>query len=228
MNEPKRLLAGGGTEFERILLGAAGREEPTQKQRRRMQRALIGAQFGILATSAKALAAVSNNVVIVAVVAASLAGATSSIVVAPPIPDAKPEVAVPGLRETSPTPIVSVVEQLPLAQDEPMAPNRAKPEVLARRPPDLRDEIALMDQARTALRLGAPGRALATLEQYRSRFPRGSFGQEAAVLRVESLQASGRSARAKAEAGDFLARHPNSPHAERLRQVVRETSSSPR
>src|SRR5512145_637053 len=143
MNEPKRLLAGGGTEFERILLGAVGREEPTQKQRRTMQRALIWAKIGILTTSAKALAAVGNNVVIVAVVAASLAGTASSLVVAPPMPEAKPAaaLAVSGQRETSPAPFDSVSERLPLVHDEPIAPSRAKPEVLARRPPDLRDEI---------------------------------------------------------------------------------------
>jgi hypothetical protein len=231
MSDPRRLLAGDATEFERLLLGAAGHERPSHSQHRRMRRALILAELGVFATSAKALASLAQHVVVVAVVASSLAGSDSpSAVMSSRLQNegVTPTCASATSKEQAKEPVGALaydatVEHLPLVSSEPTDPKvagRARPDAPPRRLPDLREEIALMDQARMALRLRAPDRALATLEQYRTRFPRGSFGQEAMVSRIEALAASGNRTRAMAEATEFLTRHPNSPHAERLRLVM--------
>jgi hypothetical protein len=233
MTDPRRLLASDATEFERLLLGAAGREQPSPFQRKRMRRALVLAEFGILTTSVKAIASLASHVVVVAVVASTLAGGTSSSQVAP-ANDARASVAStiagtagPTQEESSPVapsailPYDATAEHLPLVGD---SPSDVKASGRTRRLPALHEEIVLMDQARTALRSGAPSKALTILGRYQTQFPRGSFGQEVTVLRIEALAASGSRSSAVAEAKNFLATHPNSPHAERLRLVTGKSS----
>lgn len=235
MTDPRRLLAGDATEFERLLLGAARQEHPSPLQRKRMRRALVLAELGILTTSVKAIASIASHVVVVAVVASTLAGGTSSSPVVPAndtvtsvsaraAAASKPELRGPSSAAPQALPYDSTVERLPLVEGSSVDRGgaRVRPETAPRRLPALREEIALMDQARTSLRSGAPAKALATLEQYRTQFPRGTFGQEAVALRIEALAASGNRSKAVAEAKDFLAKQPNSPHAERLRLVIGE------
>ncbi len=243
MTEPVRLLVGDATEFERYLLGAATRERPTRLQRLRMRRGIVLAELGIVGTAAKALAFLTQQVVVVAVVAGSLAGKGSSPASAPPRQLGEID-AHSATRVSASSPFEhsasseSAASQVEMVDEEAGATNvgstRSKPEVAAastvapRRLADLHEEIALMDQARTALRLGAPQSALGTLDRYRIRFPRGSFGQEAQALRIEALAASGSRARAVGLAREFLAHHPNSPHSDRLRRIVAASSPEPR
>jgi hypothetical protein len=84
---------------------------------------------------------------------------------------------------------------------------------------DIREEIRLLDQARSAVRSGASARALRVLAKYEQRFPRGQFRQEMLVLRMEAVNQSGESDRAAVLAKKFLADHPNSPHVERVEKV---------
>ena len=243
MTEPVRLLAGDATEFERYLLGAATRERPTRLQRMWMRRGIVLAELGIVGTATKALALLTQQVVVVAVVAGSLAGKGSTPVSASPRQLGE-TAAHSATRVSSSSPSArsasseSAVNQAEMVNEDPSATNdgstSSKPEVVAtptvgrRRLADLGGEIALMDQARTALRLGAPQSALGTLEQYRIRFPRGSFGQEAQALRIEALAANGSRARAVGLANEFLAHYPNSPHSDRLRRIVAASSPEPR
>lgn len=81
-------------------------------------------------------------------------------------------------------------------------------------------EIAWIDRARLALSAGQPATALTTLEQYRQRYPRGRFGPEATALEVEARLLGGDGAGARALAAHFLARHPTSPLAERVRSLT--------
>jgi hypothetical protein len=235
MTEPTRLLSGEATEFERLLLGAVAHEQPSRFQRRRMRRALALAELGFLATSAKAIAGFATHVMVVTVVATSLVGGGSSPIAAPAHPRRETSTAAqvrgvtkaPAARtsetESAAAP-VDAVSTPSLATDQ--EPAERKPETRGkafasqRRGAALRDEIALMDQARTELRSGAPARALSTLDQYRLQYPNGSFGQEATVLRIESLATSGNHSQAVIEANAFLARDPNSPHGDRLRRVI--------
>jgi hypothetical protein len=81
-------------------------------------------------------------------------------------------------------------------------------------------ELALVETARTALREGRPRDALAALEAHRSRFARGAFEEEAAVLRIEALAKAGESATASDLARSFLDKRPRSPYAPRVRRAL--------
>ena len=86
--------------------------------------------------------------------------------------------------------------------------------------PGLADEIALFDRARAALDAGEADRALGLLDSYESRFRTGSFIQEAEVLRVQALVRKGDRERASRVGQRFLAAHPTSPHAARIRAIL--------
>jgi TolA-binding protein len=87
---------------------------------------------------------------------------------------------------------------------------------------DLRDQIALLDAARGAVKAGATDRALVLLRRYETNFPGGAFRPEALALRIEALDAGGRDAEAQALARDFLARYPQSPVADRVARIARK------
>jgi hypothetical protein len=86
----------------------------------------------------------------------------------------------------------------------------------------LEQEVALLDEARSALHAGRTGTALERLNQHSARFPRGSLGLEAEVLRIEALAAAGRHAEASRRAKRILERSPNSIVAARLRRFVQD------
>jgi TolA-binding protein len=243
MTEPTRLLDRGATEFERYLLGAATRERPTRGQRLRMRRSIVLAELGMLGTVVNALAAATQQIVLVSVIAGALAGQGSVPTSTLPHSLREPVVSTTTNRSVNPhsdeksTPEIAppqldvTDEQSEVTQSElPHSKSEVTkvPSVAPRRAIELREEIALMDQARAALRSGSPKTALEHLEQYRSRFPSGSFGQEAQALRIEAIAVSGNSARASILAKAFLARYPNSPHRSRLRRLAESNPSEPR
>jgi hypothetical protein len=85
---------------------------------------------------------------------------------------------------------------------------------------DLREEIRLIDAARAAVAARSSTQALSLLRRYSVSYPGGTFGQEAAVLRMEALEQSGQRDKARALARDFLSRHAGSPLAERVARVA--------
>jgi hypothetical protein len=84
----------------------------------------------------------------------------------------------------------------------------------------LAKEVAALEPVRHALESGAPLGALALLDRYRTEFPRGRLTEEAAALRVEALASAGRRSEARALGAEFLAKHPESPMAERVRVLT--------
>ena len=71
------------------------------------------------------------------------------------------------------------------------------------------------------LRAGDAAGALAALDRYDAQFGKsGSLRVEATALRVEALVRAGQRKRAEALADAFLASHPNSPYATRIRALV--------
>ena len=82
----------------------------------------------------------------------------------------------------------------------------------------LEESHALLD-ARAALRAGDATHALTLLERARSRFPRGSLGQEREALTVEALARSGQSTKARLRAEKFLRAYPQSPYAADVRRA---------
>lgn len=89
------------------------------------------------------------------------------------------------------------------------------------------DELALVEQARTALASGDASKCLGVLDRY-SRVVRGGvFEREVAVMRIEALLARGERARARALGERFLATSPDSPYSDRVRSLVTKASTTP-
>lgn len=84
----------------------------------------------------------------------------------------------------------------------------------------LREENQLLGDARSALRGGDPAEALKKLDAAGGRFPDGVLAQEREVLAIEALAKSGQRSAASARASAFLAAHPTSPHATKVRSFV--------
>jgi hypothetical protein len=90
---------------------------------------------------------------------------------------------------------------------------------------DLSEQMHLIEAARTAVAAHDSPAALAALGSYSEKFPRGSFGQEAMVLRIRALDQGGEAARASALARSFIAKFPHSPHVARLKPIAERGSS---
>lgn len=84
----------------------------------------------------------------------------------------------------------------------------------------LAEQVQSLDRARVALAAGDSSSALAEIAHYRSSWPSGVFLTEASVLEIEALSARGEQSRARARAADFVAAHPDSPQADRLRALL--------
>lgn len=100
------------------------------------------------------------------------------------------------------------------------APNAESPEVPSasmEAPSTLVEELALIQSVRAALARSDANTALRSLDDYASRYPKGRLKTEALVLRVATLAELGDRASAKRLADQFLATHPDSPYAQRLR-----------
>ncbi len=216
MAEMKRLLDGGGTPFERALLGAASRELPGPKLERRMRRAL---GIGFIATGVKlamALVPVAAIALITAGVALKQSEPKEDAVATPrpAAPPLAPAAVNPPAEKPAPT-----VTEVPVAAVTPRAlPSRRVERAVS--PSDLKREIQLLDQARSAVQNGESARALELLRSYDQRYPRGAFRQEVAVLRVEALERRGERERANDLARKFVAENPDSPHVERVERVT--------
>jgi hypothetical protein len=81
----------------------------------------------------------------------------------------------------------------------------------------LAQELSALDAARGMLARGDASGALARLDRYGRAYPHGRLALEAEVLRIDALDAAGRSDAARARAQAFLDRHPHSVLAARVR-----------
>lgn len=124
-------------------------------------------------------------------------------------PSVEPAVAAVAARAEPP----SVPAPAPIA--EPAATTAA------RVPASYLDEqLALLGKARAALDANDAAGAMRALDAYGARFPQGSLGEEAELLRVRATAHSGDSAGARRLAEAFLKRHPTSPYAARARSFA--------
>jgi type IV secretory pathway VirB10-like protein len=99
------------------------------------------------------------------------------------------------------------------------ASTAARSSATAASQPDIAEEIQNIDSARALIRQGRTKEALAALDRGKSK----SLGVEATVLRIEALMRQGDRARATALANSFLAAHPKSPYAARIRTLLRNS-----
>jgi TolA-binding protein len=63
-------------------------------------------------------------------------------------------------------------------------------------------------------------RALEATEAYARAFPRGQLAADADALAAQALAARGERTRASERAQRFLERHPDDPHAARMRRLL--------
>jgi hypothetical protein len=134
---------------------------------------------------------------------------------------AEPPATKPVAEDEAPVDEPEEVVEEPAARPAPIARRAviAKPQATS-----LSDEVAALDRARSRVD-DDPERALAAIDAYDRRFGKnkGTLAPEAEVLRIEALAAAGRKTEARARARSFLARHPSSPHAQRVRSVLADT-----
>jgi hypothetical protein len=180
VNELKRLLSEGATDFERCLLGAVVNERPSVRLRSRMMRGLgVSSVITLWAVTAQAMVTSAAGKFVIGLAAASVVvgGALSvggqreareakeaeAVLTAPHEPSAAPGVA---RRASDPEP--SVAAFAPLPADLPNA---------------LRAQIELLDAAKRAVNRGDAVEAAALLDRFDERFPDGVLRSEARTLR---------------------------------------------
>jgi hypothetical protein len=84
-------------------------------------------------------------------------------------------------------------------------------------PSTLLDELRLVRRAWSALRDHQGDAALAALDEHAARFPDGELAPERLAARAVALCEIGRADEGARAAAAFLAAHPRSPHASRVR-----------
>lgn len=81
-------------------------------------------------------------------------------------------------------------------------------------------EVLALDAARAAAARGDSDEALRLIADYHAEFPNGSLSADADAVAIETLSAAGRSAAAARLAQQFLAQHPNDPHAAAVKRSL--------
>ncbi|HKU45065.1 MAG TPA: hypothetical protein VJR89_43195 [Polyangiales bacterium] len=213
MKDPARLLDMPGSAAELRLLRAAVCDEPPPEAAERLLSALgvPGSAPGAFSAGGGAagvtLAAASGSKLWLVLALCGVAGLAGLVVWT-----ARP-VSSPPMAAEAPAPSPAQPAPQPLA---------AAPSVPADARVSLADEIARLDAVRRSLASGQARAALAGLDRYAELHAAGALQQEAALLRIEALQRAGHAARARALAARFLAEHPDSPHAPRVRALQRD------
>jgi hypothetical protein len=136
-------------------------------------------------------------------------------VVSPPIVIAEPPVA------ELPKPRVRLAPAKPHASPaaaEPAAPEPAPP-VAPSAPPTI-SEVALLEQARAALRAGDTAHALVLVEQDATLYPDGVLVEEREALAIETLIKLGRRDEAVAKWTKFATSYPHSNYHARLQRLI--------
>lgn len=183
MIEPKRLLEGDATEFERQLLSSVVDESPSRAEQLRMVRALC--LVGPVLWSARARAVwetARGGVQQTASVVATTKGA--AVVLALGLTTA-------GVyfQQNASNGSVVVPTELPAVSLQRKAVSPGVAPVAAPVESTLGQEVALLDEARSALRSHRLAEAEGVLVKYRMQFPRGVLRQEASVLEGRVLKA---------------------------------------
>jgi TolA-binding protein len=248
MSDPQRLLAEGANDFERDLLRSWEVEQPSDAARARVLAAAgLGAAVTAVATATKLGAAAGGSIAPKAIVSAGGAvvakglavGAVGLAITGATVgyvrhaarvrrnEEAAARAATPENDATKSAQIAApapapdgVPEAVPVAPTSPHTRNRVTPREHASAVGALGEQVSALDSARRALASGDAASAIRQLDEYEARFPEGALVEEAEVLRVEALVATGDRGAAERAGQRFLAAHPNSPHATRVRALI--------
>jgi hypothetical protein len=219
-------------DLEALLRAARREEDPTDEDRRAVHgavaaRLLAAAAAGTTATlvTKTAVAAAKGSIItsvaawvgagiaiggvvsIVAVVASADRPAPSAVAAVP----TDVRVTAPVAPQPDPAPVASV------APRPAPAVARPAPSVPAARPPSLQQETQALADVQRALRDQNPEQALRLIEKQDRSFQGGALAEERAAAHILALCAAGRLTEAREAAGRFLAAHPSSPVAARVR-----------
>jgi hypothetical protein len=206
------------------LFEAGRREQPSPDARRRtLEQAAKTAPPRSLARGWPWLAAVAALIAIAVVIVdhpppRALIGPEQVHGPRPPAPAESPRLPPALAIETSPVP-APVVDAAPAPAN---LKSDSSPPARLRRPdpprtPSLEAELALLDRARAELARGEPATALSSLDDYDAALKGTRLALEARLLRIQALAAHGNRTEASKLAREFIARHPDSPLAERAR-----------
>lgn len=219
-----------GPEGRALLDAARNADDGDMMASRERVRSALGRKIGVAAVglstaTAASTAAASTGIVAKVIVGLAVMGVVAGgvavtranheekpAVVAKPIPtspialpDPIPTVAIP------PAPVVAPPQPPPVASIEPPKPIVSAPAAA----PSLSAELSALQSANEKLAAGKPAETLAILDA----MPKaGTLGEERAGLRLLARCALGQSGAADA-ARAFLAQHPSSPLAARLRST---------
>jgi TolA-binding protein len=230
------------TPFEQRLLDAVANESPSAEQRARVRLALglpaVAPPMVSSASVARRASLLKAGAGLIVVSGAMLAlflalgpqpgsaekppaaSATQQVpAVAATVAAADP-VSVPSAAAPASEPAPSAASLNRDSRDDSVPSKRAGKVAPADNGADLSEQLRLIDAARAAVAAGNAAAAATALNSYRTRFPRGPFGQEAAVLQIETLDLQGNHAQAATQARSFLARYPNSPHVSVVRRIA--------
>jgi hypothetical protein len=251
MSDPRRLLD-AGNDMEVALLESAHDDRPSPHARRRtiVALGLGGSIVGASATISSATAAASTTGlgvfkwIVFGVVSGLVTAGGSHLVMQGHEAPAKPAMAVKGptliaprvRREieaaispaSAPTKEVAPVEMAaPPARLGPAPPRPPASPSSKASATTLAQEVASLDSAREALSTGDSGKAIEALDRHEKQFKSGALSPEVEVLRMEALLQRGDRAGAAGAANAFLAAHPTSPHANRVRSILAQATSGP-
>jgi hypothetical protein len=95
----------------------------------------------------------------------------------------------------------------PRARRKAAAAEKPKPAAQAAGASDFREELQLLERARTALRASNPSKGLRALEEHARRFPKGELARERDATRVTALCQAGRSDAAQKAAARYFSKH---------------------
>ncbi len=147
--------------------------------------------------------------------------------VAPPARPAHPAAPPSASAATATTPDIPTlaVTDLPVVPRPPVVSSRA---VKRGDGDSVAEQLAALDAIRRELAGVQPAAALRDLDSFDAKYAASPFADEAAVLRIEALEASGDRSAARQRGRAFLAASPGSPYAKRVRSLVGEdTATSP-
>jgi hypothetical protein len=244
-----KLVPDDPTPLEKLLLDASRAEMPSDDHKARM-RAVLGIGLPVSGPLAAPPPAASQTAASLAPPPGGVLRSATALKVAVGVgalaligalwftrqPRSEPLPAPPRLiapAEPAPAPVALPAAPAAAAEIAPLPP--VEPTALAPRvrsaPPaasasdDLSEQIRLIEAARAGVAAHSPRAALIALDSYAAKFPRGSFGQEAMVLRIRAVDQAGDTARATALAKAFVARFPTSPHVARLKPIAERGAS---
>lgn len=248
MKDPRRLLEEDASALERSLLCAALAEEAPLGAETRLAAALgvpsllsLTSGAAVAHTSvappatASGLGGMGGNVAPGAlatgvlktlagklVLAGLLAGVGTTLLVMWTSPHAPSTPVSPPRHEESPAAADAKSELIPtLSKPVPDVSDHRTPA------PSIAREVAALDAVQALVQAKRASAALMALDRYDADHPQSVLAQEAHVLRIEALLQGGAVAKARALAERFLHEHVQSPHAARVRALLRQVSARP-